>query len=72
MPSEGAINPLSFPCVAVSILASAAVCTIIWSAYSMGRAVEGPTEPKTVTNASWLSMGCCMAILAVGVIKFID
>lgn len=72
MSNQGPINPLSLPCIAVSILASAAVCTIIWAAYATGRSTTGPTEPKTVTNASWLSLGCCMAILAVGIIKFVD
>ncbi len=70
--ADGPINPLSIPCVAVSILATGAVCTIIWAAYAIGRSSDGPTEPKTVTNASWLSMGCCLAVLAVAIIKFVD
>lgn len=70
--AQGPINPLSIPCIAVSILAAAAVCAIIWAAYATGRSSAGPTEPKTVSNASWLSLGCCLAALAVAVIKFVD
>lgn len=70
--TDGPINPLSFPCIAVSILTAGAVCTITWAAYAMGRASDGPGQPKTVTNASWLSLGCCLAVLAVAVIKFVD
>jgi hypothetical protein len=72
MADDGPLNPFSFPCILVSILAAGAVCTIVWTSYSMGKATDSPTSPSTVSHGMWISLGCCLAILAVAVIKFVD
>lgn len=72
MADDGPLNPLSIPCILVSILAAGAACTIVWASYSIGRATDSPTSPSTVSHTSWISLGCCLAVLAVAVIKFVD
>ncbi len=67
-----AVNPFSGPCCLVSSLASAAICTIVWSSYGMGVQSDDRGNARYLTGSSWLSMGCCMAILAIAIIKFID
>lgn len=67
-----AVNPFSGPCCLVSSLATAAICTIVWASYGLGANQEDRGSGRYLTGSSWLSMGCCMAILAIAIIKFVD
>lgn len=71
-PPSPPINPFSPPCLIVSCLASAALITVFWASYGMGSSADEPGKTSFMTSSSWISLGMCMALLAVGIIKFVD
>ena len=67
------VNPFSLPCLLVSSLATAGIVTIVSSSYAMGTVDPADRgSARFLSSTSWLSVGCCLAMLAAFIVKFVE
>lgn len=72
MSSSAPINIFSMPCSLVSSLVVTALAVIFWSSYGMGVTVRDRGQPAYLSSTWWMSVGCCLAALAIAILKFVE